>query len=108
MAGALRMRLLRRLAEGRGRVVTKDALLFAMYADARKRPADGERVITTMVHTLRKELPEGSVTNAHGQGYRLAPAVCERFLEGNDDAHVLLARGPQDEARFRMLRQASA
>lgn len=108
MAGALRMRLLRRLAEGRGRVVTKDALLFAMYADSREPDGGGDRVLAVMVHTLRKELPEGSLTNAWGQGYRLAPAICERFLEGNDDAHVLLARSAQDEARFRMLRQAGA
>lgn len=95
------LRLVRRLAEARGRAVTREALLFSMQGD-RLEPPDSD-VLTTMLWRLRRQIP-GAIQNVYGQGYRMRADFCEAFLDATDDAHVVLARSDRDEAAFRAMR----
>jgi len=98
-------KVLKRLALARGAVVTHEALAFAAYGDdPNGGPGFAEDVLRGLICKLRKRLPPGVLTNVWGVGYRLDPD-CEmaRLFRELDDAHVVLARSPADEAAFRAL-----
>jgi predicted ATPase/DNA-binding SARP family transcriptional activator len=64
--------LLAALALYHGRVVSKDRLVDAVWADGP--PAGAEKVLRTHVHRLRSSLGDG-VIETHSDGYALAPEV---------------------------------
>ena len=99
-------RLLVRLAAAGGRVVTYDALLHAIYADAPEGgPENALGVLRVLITKWRRRLPAGAIINQHGVGYQLAPeAVPEWARREADDCHVMLARSPADARRFAELR----
>lgn len=101
-------RLLRRLAEGRGKIVSHDALAFALYGDNPDGgPDDVVKVIAVLIHRLRKHLGPDSIGNQWGVGYCLRADLAETYLAQVDEAEVVLALTPRDEAAFRALRGAA-
>ena len=101
----VRMKVLRRLAEARGRCVTHDALLFAMYGDrADGGPVNARNILSLMVMKLRREFGPGAICCEHAFGYALRADLAEAYLARVDDAQVVLALTPRDAAAFAALR----
>jgi hypothetical protein len=101
----IRDRLLRRLIAAHGRIVTDDALLYDLYAGGPV-PATARSSLYTMVQRLRIDMP-GRILRIRNQGYVMDPRIVPKFLRQDvDNAHVVLARSPQDLDAFAALRKA--
>lgn len=103
--GATR-RVLLRLAASAGRVVTDEALIFAMYGDHADGGPDGpENVLAVLICKQRALLPAGAIRRVRGVGYIMdRDKVPGWLLAEVDDAHVVLARSPADARRFAEMR----
>jgi DNA-binding response OmpR family regulator len=76
--------IMRRLATASGRIVTRDALLDAMYPAAQADDAIG--VLRASVCALRRRLPPGAIRTHVGEGYSLDPAVGSAWLGAREPA----------------------
>ena len=95
-------RLLQRLMISAGKVVTHDALTFAVYGDqVNGGPEDARRTIAVLICKLRKRLPKGAIELVWCEGYRLKPGVIPPARD-IDNAQVVLALTPEDERALRV------
>jgi DNA-binding SARP family transcriptional activator len=100
--GGRRVRqLVRILAAERGRVVTRDALIEALWGD--QPPADPGTNLNVVVNRARRALGEADLIETAGGGYllRTGPGIvvdAESFETNVDRARVALERGDSAEA----------
>jgi len=89
--GCTRGRLLARLAQAQGAVVSYEALCAAMYAHrADGGPLAWRNVLRVLVNRLRAELPDGAIAMHHGLGYSLRADVAAQVQQ--IDARELVPR----------------
>jgi DNA-binding response OmpR family regulator len=72
--------VMRLLAEAHGRIVSREALLGAMYRGSAA-PVAADAVLNLTIHALRRRLPAGAITTHSGEGYSLLPEVGAAWLE---------------------------
>jgi DNA-binding winged helix-turn-helix (wHTH) protein len=73
----VRARLLRRLLEARGAVVSQDALLDAMYPGSAEEPEWAASVLRVEIHKLRARLGRSAIVAHYAKGYAISPDVIE-------------------------------
>lgn len=95
-------RILQRLMISPGKVVTHEALAFAVYGnEINGGPEDGRGSIAVMICKLRKKLPKDAIQCVYGEGYKLKPGVIPP-TEEIDNAQVVLALTAEDERALRV------
>lgn len=100
----VRNRLLRRLIAADGRVVSNDALLFAMY-EGHEAPPSARINLRAHLSRLRALLP-GAILHVRPDGYRMDPRRVPLHLKQEIDAAcVVLSRSEADLCAFTEMRR---